>query len=66
VALSGVELRFLLSAAYNRFYLRPSWLAGYGRFQRQWVLNAMRSLDRRASALHAYIERAEMSRAVEC
>lgn len=64
--LSGAELRFLLSAAYNRFYLRPSWFAGYGRFQRQWLLNAVGSLDRRASALHACIERAEMSRAVEC
>jgi radical SAM superfamily enzyme YgiQ (UPF0313 family) len=64
--LTADELRFLLSAAYNRFYLRPSWVAGYWRFQKRWMLDTVAGLDRGVRALHARAERAAMSRAVGC
>jgi anaerobic magnesium-protoporphyrin IX monomethyl ester cyclase len=64
--LTGSELRFLLGAAYVRFYLRPSWLANYlgarGNGVRTWV----QRLDDRVSARHTREEVALMSRAVEC
>jgi radical SAM superfamily enzyme YgiQ (UPF0313 family) len=65
-ALPADELRFLLGAAYSRFYLRPSWFAGYARLRRRWLLGLAAFLDRSAHALHARAERAAMSRAVEC
>jgi radical SAM superfamily enzyme YgiQ (UPF0313 family) len=63
--LSTDELRFLLAAAYSRFYLRPSWLAGYGRLRPEWLLDAARRLDRQVGGLHARAERTSMSRAVQ-
>jgi len=64
--LTGEELRFLLSAAYIRFYMRPSFLTNFlgvrgNRWQR-WV----QSLDHRVSARRARVELEEMSRAVQC
>jgi radical SAM superfamily enzyme YgiQ (UPF0313 family) len=64
--LNDLELPFLLAAAYTRFYFRPSFLANYYRFQRQWVIDLVKGLDRRVSALHSRNERAVMSRIVEC
>ena len=63
-SLTGAEMRFLLGAAYTRFYMRPSWLAHYLGISssrvRQWVSR----LDDRVSARHAREEIALMSRAV--
>ncbi len=64
--LSPEEMQFLLAAAYGRFYLRPSFFANYGRFQKRWLLDLVGRLDRQARAFHARKELAAMSRAVEC
>lgn len=64
-SLSAQELQFLLAAAYGRFYLRPSFLANYGKFQKQWLLDAVARLDARVAALHARKELQVMARAVE-
>ncbi|HVZ22514.1 MAG TPA: radical SAM protein [Vicinamibacterales bacterium] len=63
--LSETELRFLLGAAYTRFYMRPSYLANYlrvgeaGRGFIDWC-------DTLVSARHGREERALMARAVTC
>jgi radical SAM superfamily enzyme YgiQ (UPF0313 family) len=64
--LSEDELRFLLSAAYNRFYVRPSCLANYWRVQRQWLVDLVDHLDRSVEAMHSVKELFAMSRRVEC
>lgn len=64
-SLSPKELQFLLAAAYGRFYLRPSFLANYGRFQKQWLLDAVARLDASVAALHSRKEVQVMARAVE-
>jgi radical SAM superfamily enzyme YgiQ (UPF0313 family) len=62
--LSARELKFLLGAAYNRFYLRPSWLADWARVTRPAVRAAARRMDVRAAARHTRLERLAMQRAV--
>lgn len=42
--LTGPQLRYLLGAAYTRFYMRPSYLGGYLRLQRG-VVQRLRRLD---------------------
>jgi radical SAM superfamily enzyme YgiQ (UPF0313 family) len=64
--LSEDELRFLLSAAYNRFYVRPSCLANYWRVQKQWLVDLVDHLDRSVEAVHSMKELFAMSRRVEC
>jgi radical SAM superfamily enzyme YgiQ (UPF0313 family) len=64
--LTARELKFLLGAAYNRFYLRPSWLADWMRVTRPGVRAAARRMDARAAARHTKLERLEMQRAVTC
>ena len=64
--LSARELRFLLGAAYNRFYLRPSWLADLGRVTRPGVRAAARRMDVRTAARHTRLEELAMRRAVTC
>jgi radical SAM superfamily enzyme YgiQ (UPF0313 family) len=64
--LTARELKFLLGAAYNRFYLRPSWLADWARVTRPGVRAAARRMDVRAAARHARLEQVEMQRAVTC
>lgn len=64
--LTTKELRFLLGAAYVRFYMRPSWLANYAGVRGNRVREYVRLLDERVSARHAREEIAQMSRAVEC
>jgi anaerobic magnesium-protoporphyrin IX monomethyl ester cyclase len=64
--LTDSELRFLLGAAFVRFYLRPSWLANYLGVRRHRVLNYVRLLDERVSARQARQEVALMSRALDC
>src|SRR4051812_14698551 len=65
-SLSARELRFLLGAAYNRFYLRPSWLADWARVTRPGVRAAARRMDVRAAARHTRLEEIAMRRAVTC
>jgi anaerobic magnesium-protoporphyrin IX monomethyl ester cyclase len=60
------ELRFLLGAAYKRFYMRPSYLANFLKIQntavRQWVTR----MDRRVNDRHSREEIADISRPVAC
>jgi radical SAM superfamily enzyme YgiQ (UPF0313 family) len=64
--LSAAELKFLLGAAYNRFYLRPSWLADWARVTTPGVRAAARRLDIPAAARHSRRELQNMQRAVTC
>ncbi len=64
--LSPEEMQFLLAAAYDRFYMRPSFFANYWRFKKRWLLDLVSHLDRQVRSLHARKEVAVMSRAVEC
>src|SRR5262249_1101549 len=63
--LSAEELRFLLGAAYTRFYIRPSYLANYLRLPRPQPPLIAR-LDQRVLARHGRVEKAAMSRPVVC
>ena len=60
------ELRFLLGAAYTRFYMRPSYLSTYLRVRSAPIGAVVRRLDARVRAHHAREERALMSRTVTC
>ncbi len=64
--LSERELRFLLGAAYKRFYMRPSYLANFLKIQnsaiRQWVSR----MDQRVNDRHSREEIADISRPVAC
>jgi radical SAM superfamily enzyme YgiQ (UPF0313 family) len=64
-ALSADELRFLLGAAYTRFYMRPSYLATYLRLQGRGR-DAVDRLDRAVMDRHDRRERAIMARSVGC
>jgi anaerobic magnesium-protoporphyrin IX monomethyl ester cyclase len=64
--LSAEELRFLLGAAYTRFYMRPSYLANYCRVEGAVLRHLIDRLDERVSARQARWESATMSRAVLC
>jgi hypothetical protein len=64
--LTGDELRFLLGAAYTRFYMRPSWLANYFGVESRRARRCLGLLDDRISERHAREEIALMSRAVAC
>jgi radical SAM superfamily enzyme YgiQ (UPF0313 family) len=64
--LSPLELRFLLGAAYNRFYMRPSWLANWARITARPVRSVVRRMDARVARHHTRDEVATMSRAVTC
>ncbi len=63
-SLSADELKFLLGAAYTRFYVRPSYLANYLRLGGSELL--IRKWDERVSARHGRSEVAIMSRIVAC
>jgi hypothetical protein len=63
--LSIEELNFLLEAAYNRFYLRPSYLAHLLRL-RGPGLRAAERFDSGVRARHERRERRVMARAVTC
>jgi anaerobic magnesium-protoporphyrin IX monomethyl ester cyclase len=65
-ALSAEELRFLLAAAYARFYLRPSFYARYWGDPEGWLRPLAVRLDRAALEMHAWREAARMSRPVAC
>jgi anaerobic magnesium-protoporphyrin IX monomethyl ester cyclase len=60
------ELRFLLGAAYARFYARPGFLVNYYRLRDFVSLALLERLDRRVLGWHARKEMRLVSRAVEC
>jgi hypothetical protein len=64
--LSPDELRFLLGAAYARFYLRPSWLANYLKLQNGPLRKWLSGLDVKVFEAHSRREIALMSRPVAC
>ncbi|MBI3932098.1 MAG: hypothetical protein HY317_01660 [Acidobacteria bacterium] len=55
--LAEAELRFLLRAAYARFYLRPSFLANLGALQGRWTRGVLGRLDAAVASVHARRER---------
>jgi radical SAM superfamily enzyme YgiQ (UPF0313 family) len=64
--LSAGELRYLLDAAYNRFYLRPSYLANYCRISQAGLRDMVARLDARVAGIHSRREVAQMARSVTC
>jgi radical SAM superfamily enzyme YgiQ (UPF0313 family) len=64
--LTGRELRFLLGAAYTRFYMRPSYLANFLKIQNTPVREWVRRMDRRVNERHSREEIADFSRPVIC
>jgi radical SAM superfamily enzyme YgiQ (UPF0313 family) len=60
------DLRFLLGAAYARFYARPGWLVNYWNL-REFLSNALlHRMDRKVLQWHAEKEISVVSRAAEC
>ena len=64
--LGADELRYLLGAAYVRFYMRPSYLANYCRIRGAGAHEVVSRLDARVRSMHARREFAEMARRVSC
>ncbi|PWU21963.1 MAG: hypothetical protein C5B48_10780 [Candidatus Rokuibacteriota bacterium] len=64
--LSDHELRFLLGAAYKRFYMRPSYLANFLKIQNTAVREWVSRMDRRVNDRHSREEIADISRPVAC
>ncbi|HEV8208571.1 MAG TPA: radical SAM protein [Vicinamibacterales bacterium] len=60
------ELRFLLGAAYKRYYMRPSYLANFLKIQNGAIREWVNRMDRRVSARHSREEIADVSRPVAC
>jgi radical SAM superfamily enzyme YgiQ (UPF0313 family) len=60
------ELRFLLGAAYTRFYVRPSYLATLLKIQNSVVRNWVIRMDRRVNDRHTREEIADISRPAAC
>jgi len=64
--LSERELRFLLGAAYKRFYMRPSYLANFLKIQNTAVREWVHRMDRRVNDRHSREEIANFARPVAC
>jgi radical SAM superfamily enzyme YgiQ (UPF0313 family) len=64
--LTSHELKFLLGAAYRRFYMRPSYLANFLKIQNTAVREWVSRMDRRVNDRHARTEIADISRPVAC
>jgi radical SAM superfamily enzyme YgiQ (UPF0313 family) len=64
--MTAQELRFLLGAAYTRFYMRPSYLANYLRIRSTYLQGTIDRLDDRVFHRHARQEVELMSRPVTC
>jgi anaerobic magnesium-protoporphyrin IX monomethyl ester cyclase len=64
--LTEQELRFLLGAAYTRFYVRPSYLANLLQVRNTAVREWVSRMDRRVNARHTREEIAGFSRPVTC
>jgi radical SAM superfamily enzyme YgiQ (UPF0313 family) len=60
------ELRYLLGAAYKRFYMRPSYLANFLKIQNKAVRDWVRRMDERVNDRHSREEIADISRPVAC
>ena len=60
------ELRFLLGAAYKRFYMRPSYLANFLKIQNTAIREWVSRMDRRVNDRHSREEIADFSRPVAC
>lgn len=60
------ELRFLLGAAYTRFYMRPSYLANFLEIRNQAMRNWVGRMDQRVNDRHSRDEIATISRPVTC
>src|SRR5262245_17732796 len=64
--LTDRELRFLLGAAYKRFYMRPSYLANFLKIQNTAIREWVSRMDRRVNDRHSREEIADFSRPVAC
>jgi radical SAM superfamily enzyme YgiQ (UPF0313 family) len=64
--LSHDQMKFLLGAAYTRFYVRPSYLLNYLRVERPTMQRFARRLDTRVASLHGRRELARMERVLSC
>jgi radical SAM superfamily enzyme YgiQ (UPF0313 family) len=64
--LTAREMRFLLGAAYTRFYVRPSYLANFLKIQNSVVNDWVTRMDRRVNDRHTRVEAADISRPVAC
>ncbi|PWT79810.1 MAG: hypothetical protein C5B57_13285 [Blastocatellia bacterium] len=64
--LSAAELRFLLGAAYTRYYMRPSYLANFLKIQNASVRELVSRMDQRVNDRHTRHEIAGFSRPVAC
>ena len=64
--LSERELRFLLGAAYKRFYMRPSYLANFLKIQNTAIREWVSRMDRRVNDRHSREEIADFSRPLAC
>ena len=60
------EMKFLLGAAYKRFYMRPSYLANFLKIQNSVVREWVSRMDRRVNDRHTREEIADFSRPVAC
>jgi anaerobic magnesium-protoporphyrin IX monomethyl ester cyclase len=60
------ELRFLLGAAYKRFYMRPSYLANFLKIKNTAIREWVSRMDRRVNDRHSREEIADISRPVAC
>ncbi|HKB12688.1 MAG TPA: radical SAM protein [Vicinamibacterales bacterium] len=64
--LTDRELRFLLGAAYKRFYMRPSYLANFLQIQNTAIREWVSRMDQRVNDRHSREEIADFSRPVAC
>jgi anaerobic magnesium-protoporphyrin IX monomethyl ester cyclase len=64
--LTDRELRYLLGAAYKRFYMRPSYLANFLKIHNKAVREWVSRLDERVNDRHSREEIDDISRAVAC
>jgi radical SAM superfamily enzyme YgiQ (UPF0313 family) len=64
--LTNRELKFLLGAAYKRFYMRPSYLANFLKIQNGAIREWVSRMDRRVNERHSREEIADISRPVAC
>jgi anaerobic magnesium-protoporphyrin IX monomethyl ester cyclase len=64
--LTDRELRYLLGAAYKRFYMRPSYLANFLKIQNTAVRDWVSRMDERVNDRHSREEIADISRPVAC
>jgi anaerobic magnesium-protoporphyrin IX monomethyl ester cyclase len=64
--LTARELRYLLGAAYKRFYMRPSYLANFLKIQNAGLLEWVGRMDQRVRERHNREEIADIARPVAC